>query len=95
MTRAEAEKLSLLFLKMIADLGQSVRYVRDHDSTEAFEAYRKVAGTLMGNLVCDASQPLLERFPELVPDYLGGPYKVSEDAYHPLFYDCQEEPVIP
>jgi hypothetical protein len=86
MTRNEAEKLSRLFLKIGGDLNQSIAFVQHHDSEEEFIQYRQVAGKLMGDLYLDAMEPLWKRFPDLRPDDMGGPYKLSEDVYEPFFY---------
>ena len=40
----------------------------------------------MGDMFLDAMSPLYKRFPELLPDYLNGPYKISDSAYLPNFY---------
>ena len=43
-------------------------------------------GKLMGDMFLDAMSQLYKRFPELLPDYLNGPYKISDSAYLPNFY---------
>jgi len=86
MTPVDAEKLSRLFLKIGADLNQSTAFVRDHDNEEEFLRYRQVVGQVMGALYLDAMEPLWKRFPELRPDDMDGPYKLSDDIYEPLFY---------
>jgi hypothetical protein len=60
-------------------------YVRDHDSEANFIEYRTVIGKLMGDMFLDAMSPLYKRFPELLPDYLGGTYKIPESVYLPSF----------
>lgn len=35
----------------------------------------------------DLQEPLWDRFPDLKPQQLGGPYKVNPDIYQPLFYE--------
>jgi len=86
MTPPEAEKLSRLFLKIGADLNQSAAFVRDYDSEEEFLQYRQVIAQVLGTLYLDAMEPLWKRFPELRPDDMGGPYKLSDEIYEPLFY---------
>jgi hypothetical protein len=87
MTSGEAKELSHLLARNGAHLDQSVAFVRDHDTTENFTEYRKVVGKLMGDLYLDAMAPLHRRFPELLPDYLDGPYKIPESVYLPPFYE--------
>jgi hypothetical protein len=87
MTFSEAEKLSHLLARIGAHLDQSVAFVRDHDSPENFHGYREVAGKLMGDMFLDAMTPLYSRFPELLPNYLGGPYEFPDSVYLPSFYD--------
>jgi hypothetical protein len=95
MTPNEAKELSHLLARVGALLDQSAAFVRDHDSEANFIEYRAVIGKLMGDMFLDAMSPLYRRFPELLPDYLGGPYKIPEEAYLPSFYDATSElPVI-
>ncbi len=91
MTPSEAKELSHLLAHVSGLLNQSAAFVRDHDTEENFIKYRAVVGKLMGNLFLDAMTPLYERFPDLLPDSLGGPYKIPESAYMPLFYDTMAE----
>ena len=86
MTPSEAKELSHLLARVAALLDQSVAFVRDHDSEADFIEYRAVVGKLMGDMFLDAMTPLYKRFPELLPDYLGGPYKIPDSVYQPNFY---------
>jgi hypothetical protein len=92
MTPSEAKELSHLLARVGALLDQSAAFVRDHDSEANFIEYRTVIGKLMGDMFLDAMTPLYRRFPELLPDYLGGPYKIPESAYLPSFYDPTSDP---
>ena len=94
MTPDEAKELSHLLVRVGALLDQSAAFVRDHDSEANFIEYRTVIGKLMGDMFLDAETPLYRRFPELLPDYLGGPYKIPESAYLPSFYDTTSEPQV-
>ena len=91
MDSGQARELNLLLLRISAHLEQSAVFVKGHDSEENFLKYRKVVGEVMGNLFCDALNPLWQRFPELRPDYLDGPYQVPASAYEPSFYPEAEE----
>ena len=96
MTPSEAKELSHLLARVGALLDQSAGFVRDHDSEANFIEYRTVIGKLMGDMFLDAMTPLYKRFPELLPDYLGGPYKIPESVYSPGFYRASaDHPVIP
>jgi hypothetical protein len=86
MTPSEAKELSHLLARVGELLNQSAAFVRDHDTEENFIEYRSVIGKLMGDLFLDAMTPLHKRFPDLLPDYLGGPYKIPDAAYEPIFY---------
>lgn len=94
MTPSEAKELSHVLARVGALLDQSAAFVRDHDSEANFTEYRAVIGKLMGDMFLDAMTPLYRRFPELLPDYLGGPYKIPESAYLPSFYDSTSEPPV-
>ena len=87
MTHSDAKELSHLLARVGGLLNQSAAFVRDHDTEENFTEYRRVVGKLMGDLFLDAMTPLYKRFPDLLPDYLGGPYEIPESAYLPLSYD--------
>jgi hypothetical protein len=91
MKPSEAKELSHLLARVGGLLNQSAAFVRDHDTEANFIEYRTVIGKLMGDLFLDAMTPLYKRFPDLLPDYLGGPYKIPESAYMPLFYDTTIE----
>jgi hypothetical protein len=93
MTPSEAKELSHLLARVGGLLNQSAAFVRDHDTEQNFIEYRTVVGKLMGDLFLDAMTPLYKRFPDLLPDYLGGPYKIPESAYMPLFYNTTAAPL--
>jgi hypothetical protein len=82
----EAKELSHALARIGSHLMQSVEFVEDHDTPANFQEYRTVVGKLMGDLFLDAMMPLYTRYPELLPDYLDGPYKFPESAYMPRFY---------
>jgi hypothetical protein len=86
MKLSEATELSHLLARVGSHLIQSVAFVEDHDTPENHQEYRKVVGKLMGDLFLDAMMPLYQRHPELLPDYLDGPYHFPESAYLPRFY---------
>ncbi len=89
MTLSEAKELSHLLARIGSHLVQSAIFVEDHDTTENCSEYRKVVGKLMGDMYLDAMAPLYRRYPELLPDYLDGPYKMPESAYLPRFYGTE------
>ncbi len=91
MTPSEAKELSHLLARVAGLLNQSAAFVRDHDNEENFIEYRTVVGKLMGDMFLDAMTPLYRRFPELLPDYLGGTYKIPDSAYQPIFYSLDGE----
>lgn len=94
MTPCEAKELSHLLERVGALLDQSAGFVRDHDSEAHFIEYRTVIGKLMGDMLLDAMSPIYKRFPELLPDYLGGPYKIPESVYLPSFYHTAAEQLV-
>ena len=83
----EARELFHLLARIGGYLNQSVAFVQDCDEEEHFLEYRNLVGRLMADVFDEGMRPLYRRFPELLPDYLGGPYKIPEDVYLPLFYD--------
>jgi hypothetical protein len=81
-----AEKLSVLMLRIAAQLDQSVAYVRDNCDRKEFEAYRRVAGQVMGTIYVDIEERLWTQHPHLRPASLGGKFKVDADVLGPPFY---------
>ena len=41
----------------------------------------------MGAVISELAEPLLQRFPDLRPEQLGGPYKIDPAIYQPHFYE--------
>ena len=90
MNPSQAKELSHLLSRVGGLLNQSVAFVQDNDDEAYFLEYRTVVGKLMGDMFLDAMQPLYRRFPELLPDYLGGPYKIPDSVFLPPFYDTSQ-----
>ncbi|HVK55416.1 MAG TPA: hypothetical protein VM532_10355 [Burkholderiales bacterium] len=87
MKREVAEKISVLMLQLNSKLNDSISFVRDNCSKEEFEAYRKVAGMLMGSILLDIEEPIYQEHPTLRPHDLDGPYKVDPRIFEPRFYE--------
>jgi hypothetical protein len=81
-----AEKLSALMLRVVAQLDQSVAFVRDTCERTEFEAYRRVAGQVIGTIYVDIEEKLWRQHPHLRPESLGGKYKVDDALLGPPFY---------
>jgi hypothetical protein len=86
-----AEKLSVLMMRVVAQLDQSTAYVRDNCTRTEFEAYRKVAGQVMGTIYLDIEEKLWSEHPQLRPENLGGSYRVDDAVLGPPFYRGDEE----
>lgn len=86
-TKEEAEKLSIVLMQIVGLLDQTAAFVRDKDDEESWHQYRRALGKVMASVMFDLEEPLWNRFSELRPQQLGGPYKVSPDIYEPLFYE--------
>lgn len=87
MTHEDAEKLSLLMIKLNSLMDQSVAFVQDSDGDELFEKYHLIAGKIMASLYLDIEEPIWKKYPELRPVQMNGPYKIDPDVYQPRFYD--------
>ena len=87
MTREQAVKLLHLYAKISADLNQSVAFRRDLDDAYENEGGAHPTGKVMGALYTELMAPLYERFPDLLPEYLNGPYSIPESVYEPKFYE--------
>jgi len=90
MTEQEAEKLSIALMQVVALLDQTAAYVKDKDSKEDWDKYRRAVGRAMGEVCLELEEPLWKRFPNLKPEALGGPYKVNPSIYEPKFYELAE-----
>jgi len=88
----KAKELVHLFARIGAHLDQSVAFVEGCDDQARFLEYRTFVGKLMGDLFLDGMQPLYHRFPELLPDYLGGTYKIPSEVLEPPFYPLNSQP---
>ncbi|WP_333681388.1 hypothetical protein [Dyella sp.] len=87
MTKDEAEQLSIALMQIVGILDQSIMFVRDKDDEANGLQYRRAAGKVMAGIFMNLEEPLWERFPELRPRRMGGPYRVSPEIYEPLFYE--------
>jgi hypothetical protein len=86
-----AEKLSVLMMRVVAQLDQSTAYVRDTCTREEFEAYRRVAGQVIGTIYVDIEEKLWGEHPQLRPQSLGGQYPVNDELLGPPFYRGEDE----
>jgi hypothetical protein len=80
-----AEKLSVLMMRIVAQLDQSTAYVRDNCSRKEFEDFRRVAGQVMGMIYVDIEEKLWAEHPQLRPQSLGGQYHVDDTVLGPPF----------
>lgn len=62
-----AQKISLLMLDIGAHINESIALAKDHCSKEEFEAYRKVAGKVMGEILLEIMNPIYKAHPDLKP----------------------------
>jgi hypothetical protein len=90
MNDEEAEQLSILLLQTMAKLNESAAFVRDKDTDEHWDVYRKAVGRAMGIICLELQEPLWQRFQTIKPEKMGGSYKLTEDIYEPKFYDFEQ-----
>ena len=84
-----AEKISILMMQINSQLNDSIAFVRDNCTQEEFEAYRRDAGKIMGEILLKIVNPLYSNHPELLPEALDGTYKVNPEIFEPRFYKWQ------
>ncbi len=89
MTKEDAIKLVHLYAKISSQLDQSVALRKDRDPEYESHGGAKPTGLVMGALYCDLMAPLYKRFPDLLPTYLDGPYKIPDEIYQPTFYTSE------
>jgi hypothetical protein len=90
LTEQEAEKLSIALMQVVSLLNQTAAFVKDKDTKENWEIYRKAVGRAMGEVCLELEDPLWNRFPNLEPEDVDGPYKVDPEIYEPKFYWPEE-----
>ena len=62
-----AREINLLMLKIGSDIDKSIAMVKDNCTQEEFDAYRKAAGKIMGNMLLEIMNPIYKTHPELKP----------------------------
>jgi len=87
MTNDEAERLSIALMQIVGILDQTAMFVRDKDDEANWHSYRRAVGKAMADIFTGLEEPLWNRFPELRPQQMGGPYQVNPAIYEPLFYE--------
>jgi hypothetical protein len=65
-----AKEISLLMLEYGSRIDQSVSLVKENCSLEEFEAYRKAAGRVMGEMLIGIMDPIYKEHPDLKPKEL-------------------------
>ena len=91
MNPEDAERLNVLLLQIQAKLGESVDFIRDHDSTKSFESYSRVVAEILATVQLDIQERLWRDYPQLRPEFLKGPYRVDAKIYEPHFYELRDE----
>jgi len=86
-----AEALSLLMLRINANLDDSVAFVRDNCHPEELKWYRTEVGKVMGAICLDIEEMLWAEHPQLRPETLDGPYRVNLENWEPRFYAPRRE----
>ena len=90
MKTEDAEKLSILLLQVRAKLDESIGFVRERCTAEEHEVYKQGVAKVLGNLVWYLTDPLWERYPDVKPEHMGGPYKIDPKIFEPKFYEPDE-----
>lgn len=91
MDREVAERISVLMLRISAELDQSIALVRDTCSDEQFKKYRRAVAEPLGLIHIDIMEYLWREHPDLRPAAMDGPYEVDATIYEPMFYDPNPE----
>ena len=86
-----AEALSLLMMRINANLDDSVAFVRDKCSVEELQWYRGEVGKVMGAVCLDIEEMLWAEHPELRPRELNGKYVVDPSNFEPRFYATRRD----
>ena len=87
MTKENAEKLSLLYIRIGEELQQSSQLIKE--ASQLDDPFKELHPTakVMGSLYFELKAPLYKKFPDLLPEALGGPYKVPDEIQNPGFYN--------
>jgi hypothetical protein len=84
-----AEALSLLMMRINANLDDSIALMLDNGSVEEVAWYRQEAGKIMGALMLEIEERLWSEHPSLRPKELGGSYVVPTSSFEPRFYQVR------
>jgi hypothetical protein len=86
-----AEALSLLMMRINANLNDSVAYVRDNCTDEELHWFRREVGKIMGAVYLDVEEKLWAEHTELRPREMDGPYQVDPGNWEPRFYALRRD----
>ena len=84
-----AETLSLLMMRINANLDDSVALVLDNCSAEELAWYRREAANIMGAVMLEIEEKLWSEHPSLRPKEFGGSYVVPTSTFEPRFYQVR------
>ena len=88
----DAERLSLLYLQLVAKLDDAAAFVQERDEDDWPDTRRRIGHAM--SAIHDLAAQLWERFPNLKPVPLGGPYAVDPVIHEPRFHRRDEIPGI-
>ena len=58
---------------------------------EEFEAYKYQVGKCMGEIYLSILEPIFEEHPDLLPENLGGSFKMDKDFQRQVVDSCKSE----
>ena len=70
MDRTVAEKVNSILRNVTREIDDSVRLVMESSAQEDLQAYRRIAGKLMGQIFLEILQPIYDQYPDLAPSEL-------------------------
>ena len=75
LTRPQAEKLNLLYLRLGTELQSSSEYLKQLSTLEDQTQDLLPTSKVMASLYFELMEPLYREFPDLLPEHLDGTYK--------------------
>lgn len=76
-----AESISILALKIGAEMDKQLASIKEACSEEEFKKYQSATGKVMGELLIGFMNPIYKEHPDLMPKEMGGEYDIDPAIY--------------
>lgn len=84
MNNNHAEKTALVAQQSSMILDAHLNYLKEELDADEFQLACKTFGKAMGEIYFQILEPIWKKYPELLPEKMGGKYKVDNAMYNEL-----------